>query len=246
MSTIILVHGGWCGSWSWKYNVEAIEKAGHKVIAVDLPGHGANHPENLPNVHLKDYVDCIKEVIDGIDGKVVLAAHSMTGMVVAQLAEDLGEKIEKLIFIAAFMPDTKAKNMIGYMESDPWSCVNESTLVPIENGLLVFNPLYARNLGFGCCSDEIFGFALKNAQPETPNMWSDEVHLGENYLRVPKYYVHTLKDNCLSYYMQRTMVKQTPVVKQYYLDADHCCMLSTSDGLNECIIDALANVPMQI
>lgn len=240
MATVILVHGGWSGGWAWKYNIDAIRNAGYDCIAVDLPGHGENQPERLPEVHLKDYVEHIENIIKDIEGDIILAAHSMTGMVIAQIAEDLGDRIKKLFFIAAFMPGTDTKNMLRYMKEDPWSCVGENTILPLETGMLTLVPEYLRNLAFGFCDDEKFEFARKMLQPETPAMWGDDVTLSDNYKKVPKYYFHTLKDNCCSYYIQRVFVKETPVVKQYYLDTDHFCMFSAADELNSCILDALA------
>lgn len=39
MSTFILVHGSWHGAWNWHKVVPLLEKAGHKAIALDMPGH---------------------------------------------------------------------------------------------------------------------------------------------------------------------------------------------------------------
>ena len=237
MANFILVHGGWSGGWVWKHTIPALEAAGHKVYAPDLPGHGQNRQENLPNVHLKDYVECLEEIIEKCDGPVILVAHSMTGMVIAQIAEDLGKKVDKLVYAAAFMPDFKNKNMLGYMTADPWTCIGENTLVPSENGLLDINPEYARNLAFGLSSDDDFEYASAHLQLETPNMWGDEINLGDNYRKVPKYYIHSLKDNCCTYYMQRVLVAAMPVVKEYYLEADHFLMFSAADEFNNALLD---------
>jgi len=40
ISTYVLIHGAWHGSWCWEKVIHLLEKAGHKVIAPDLPGHG--------------------------------------------------------------------------------------------------------------------------------------------------------------------------------------------------------------
>ncbi|MDP6618648.1 MAG: alpha/beta fold hydrolase, partial [Nitrospinota bacterium] len=42
MSTYVLVHGSWYGSWCWDTVVPLLEAKGHKAIALDLPGHGAD------------------------------------------------------------------------------------------------------------------------------------------------------------------------------------------------------------
>ena len=42
MSTYVLVHGSWHGGWCWDKVVPLLEAKGHKAIALDLPGHGAD------------------------------------------------------------------------------------------------------------------------------------------------------------------------------------------------------------
>jgi len=236
-NTYVLIHGGWCASWCWDYNVKALEAKGNKVICLDLPGHGKNKPEMLENVHLKDHVNYVKSELKKIDGKVILAAHSMSGMIISQVAEDMSEKIEKLVYIAAFLPSKDGQVMTEFLASDPWTLVSPATTITMPNGLCTFNPRYARNMGFNTTNDKDFAFALSNMQLENPSMWSEPVHLTEKYHNVPKYYIHTLKDNCCSYYMQRVMVHNEPVVKQYYLDTDHCGMINEPKGFNEAMID---------
>ncbi len=242
MATFVLVHGGWCASWCWDYNVETLKKEGHKVVCLDLPGHGNNHPEVLEHVNIKDHVDYVKKEISKIDGKVILAAHSMSGMIISQVAEDIPEKIEKLVYIAAFMPHEDGQVMNQMIKSDPWTLVGPKTTMVLENGLCTFMPKYARNMGFNTSSDEVVGFALSHMQLENPTMWRETVHLTDRYHNVPKYYVHTLKDNCCSYFAQRMMVHFEPVIKEYYLDSDHCGMLSKADEFNAAMLDIAKDV----
>ncbi len=40
MKTFILIHGSWHNAWNWHKVVPMIEAAGHRAIAIDLPGMG--------------------------------------------------------------------------------------------------------------------------------------------------------------------------------------------------------------
>lgn len=235
-STYVLVHGGWCASWCWDFNKPALEAAGHKVFTFDLPGHGTNTTKDLTEVTLADHVNGLQEFINGIDGKVILVAHSMTGMVISQVAENIPEKIDKLVYFAAFLPQD-GEAMTKFLMNDPWSQVSPLTTVVKENGLTTFNLTYARNLGFNTTPDDKFLFACQHLQDENPTMWSEPVHLSDKYMSVPKVYIHTLKDNCCSYDLQRRMIKFVPCVKEYYLDTDHCGMLSDVEGTNNILLD---------
>jgi pimeloyl-ACP methyl ester carboxylesterase len=42
MSSYLLVHSAWCGGWVWDEVARRLEKAGHRVTAVDLPSAGTD------------------------------------------------------------------------------------------------------------------------------------------------------------------------------------------------------------
>ena len=64
-TNIVLVHGGWADGSGWYKQIPILEKAGHKVIAVQLPLHS-----------LADDVETVKRAISHIGGPVTLVGHS--------------------------------------------------------------------------------------------------------------------------------------------------------------------------
>ena len=86
MKTFILIHGSWHSAWNWHKVVPLVEKAGHKAIAIDLPGMGRDKTY-ISKVKMKTTVEKICELIDSIEGKVILVGHSKNGIMVSQAAE---------------------------------------------------------------------------------------------------------------------------------------------------------------
>ena len=244
MATYVLVHGGWSANWVWSKNVDALENEGHKVVCLELVGHGENQPERLENVGLDDHVEYIEQEISKIEEEVILCGHSMAGMIISQVAEDMPEKIEKLVYITAFVPAEDGQCMMPMIENDPWTQVGPATTSMLGNGLCTFVPKYVRNMAFNTSSDEVVDFALSHLKLENPKIWGDPVHLTENFHNIPKYYIHTLKDNCCTYYQQRIMVRHEPPVKEYYIDSDHFVMQSKPEEFNCAMLDVAKHNPI--
>jgi pimeloyl-ACP methyl ester carboxylesterase len=81
--TLVFVHGWACDMTSWKYQFPAFAKT-HRVIALDLPGHGAS---DKPDITYS--MDLFARAVDAVlaaDGakRAVLVGHSMGTMVVRQ------------------------------------------------------------------------------------------------------------------------------------------------------------------
>lgn len=121
MATFILLHGSFHAAWNWHKVVPILENKDHQGIAIDLPGHGLDS-QSLHTVRLKHCVDKVCKLIDSLDEKVILLSHSRNGMVISQVVEYRPQKVEKLIYLAAYLiPD--GKSMMDYGKLDVNSMV---------------------------------------------------------------------------------------------------------------------------
>jgi pimeloyl-ACP methyl ester carboxylesterase len=98
-ATVVLVHGAWSGSWTWRAVIGELDRRGIASVAVDLPSCNAT----APTVDFHDDARHVRETIDGIDGPVVLVANSYGGLVITEAAVDQPD-VGRLVYVAAFMP----------------------------------------------------------------------------------------------------------------------------------------------
>ncbi len=99
-ATVVLVHGAWHGAWCFDRVVPLVEQAGVPAIAVELPGHGVD-PGPLTDLH--GDADRVREVLDGIDGDVVLLGHSYGGAVVTEAG--VHPSVRRVVYLCAMVPD---------------------------------------------------------------------------------------------------------------------------------------------
>lgn len=126
-SAFVLVHGGWHNASCYNLLIQQLAQRGHFAVALDLPGHGldARFPKSwrqrpfdeaafatevspLAATSLAEYAARTVEVIDqvraaGFD-KVVLVGHSVGGLTITQVGETAPQKVQKLVYLAAFLP----------------------------------------------------------------------------------------------------------------------------------------------
>jgi pimeloyl-ACP methyl ester carboxylesterase len=114
-TNVVLVHGLWADGSSWSKVIPTLEKAGHKVIAVQLPLHS-----------LADDVATVKRAIDLVGGPTILVGHSFGGFVITNAGYN-NQNVTGLVYVSAFAPD-EGESTANY--------VDLTTLPP---GLLVFD-----------------------------------------------------------------------------------------------------------
>ena len=104
----VLIHGAWHGGWCWEGVIKALEEAGHTAEAPTLPGQ--NPGDDRSQVTLASGVEKIVETLKRQPRPVVLVGHSSAGFLLQSAAPQAPEKIERLIFLNAFiLPDGKAQ-----------------------------------------------------------------------------------------------------------------------------------------
>jgi pimeloyl-ACP methyl ester carboxylesterase len=90
---IVIVHGAWADASSWSKVIPILQKAGHRVIAVQLPLHS-----------LADDVATVKRAIELVGGPTILVGHSYGGIVITNSAYN-NPNVKGLVYVAAFAPN---------------------------------------------------------------------------------------------------------------------------------------------
>lgn len=103
MSTFVLVHGSWHDGALWEPVASALRNAGHAVHTPTIAGHGAGADKAV------SHDDCVASVVDHIVGhdlsEVVLVGHSFGGSVIVRVAEEVPDRLRRLVFWNAFVPE---------------------------------------------------------------------------------------------------------------------------------------------
>src|ERR1051326_780753 len=141
MSTYVLVHGAWGGSYGWRNVRPILQAVGHSVFTPSLTGlgeraHLASPAVNL-STHIQDVCNCLfyEDLND-----VILVGHSYGGMVVAGVADRMAERIQHLVFLDACVPQT-AQSVVAWAATGDRSgvegrCPPERPAEPMNDWLL--------------------------------------------------------------------------------------------------------------
>jgi pimeloyl-ACP methyl ester carboxylesterase len=100
---IILVPGLWLDASSWDEVTPALERAGHRIHALTMPGVGAEAGESS-EIGIADWVAAVVDEIDRTTGLVVLVGHSGGGNVVYGAADARPERVARVVFVDTFPP----------------------------------------------------------------------------------------------------------------------------------------------
>ncbi|WP_144901867.1 alpha/beta fold hydrolase [Halobellus captivus] len=101
--SFLLVHGSWHEGSAWDDVVHHLEEAGHRAYAPTVAGHGPGVNKDVTHA---DCVDSIVEYVEREDlSDFVLVGHSFGGTVIAKVAERMPDRISRLVFQNAFVPE---------------------------------------------------------------------------------------------------------------------------------------------
>jgi pimeloyl-ACP methyl ester carboxylesterase len=235
MKTFILIHGSWHSAWDWHLVIPILESQGHRVIAVELPGMGRDKTP-VKEVTIEKAVNKIITVLDGLDGKAILVGHSKNGIMISQAAEYRPEKIEKLVYLAAYLiPNEKTQRAYSLQDTEgvlkPYVVKNEetnsTTLLPeiYKEGLYHDCPDYITDLAKLILSDEPIATGI------TPLQLTDA-----NFGRVPRVYIECTEDRAVTPFIQRKMYNELPCEKVYSINSGHSPFFSKPKELCDILL----------
>ena len=113
MANFVLVHGAWHGGWCWRF-VRPLLK-GHEVFTPSLTGLGDRKHLARPDIDLETHIADVVALLEMEDLRdVILVGHSYGGMVVTGAADRAHERIRRLVYLDAFVPEN-GKCLLDYV-----------------------------------------------------------------------------------------------------------------------------------
>lgn len=102
----VLIPGGWHGGWCFDPIKEKLEKKGHIVLPLTLPGLDNDPLDQNSIINLDTHIQfVVDQIMDQGLNNVILCAHSYGGLVITGVADQLPEKIDTLVYIDAYIPE---------------------------------------------------------------------------------------------------------------------------------------------
>ena len=111
--TVVLVHGAFADSSSWKGVVEKLQPHDYPVVAAGNPLRGLTSGDEY-----------VRQLVASIEGPVVLVGHSYGGAVISNAARGL-DNVKALLFVAAFMSD-EGESAVDLAGKFPGSTLGEA------------------------------------------------------------------------------------------------------------------------
>lgn len=222
--TFVIVHGAWGGGWDWQAVDSMLTRRGEHVRRVTLTGLGERVHLASPNVGLYTHIDDVVNTIlwENLQD-VVLVGHSYGGMVITGVADRIPNRIRRLVYLDALLPDS-GETALG--------------LVDTVRGALVRTKFQG---GFSVPSWVLDTTAVPRDVPQSLRTFTDTLRLVNPAARhVAATYILTVEPNVVpdpfQRFADRAALRGWPV---YRLEANHTPERSARQPL----VDLLLAVP---
>jgi pimeloyl-ACP methyl ester carboxylesterase len=230
--TIVLVHGAFAESASWKRVIDALEAEGHRVVAVANPLRG-----------LAADAAAVGDVIRSIEGPVVLVAHSYGGAVISNIDAEAGE-IVGLVYVNGFAPD-HGENCFELAAMVPGSMLGEETArpVPRSDGTTDLYIAPASFHGIFCQDLPASRAALMCAtqRPATREALTEPSGEHPLWKHVPSWFLIGEEDHVIPAALQRHMAERARAQRTTAIErASHAIAISRPDATVHPILEAAA------
>jgi pimeloyl-ACP methyl ester carboxylesterase len=234
-AAFVLIHGAWHNSFCWYEVAERLRARGHRVLAIDLPGHGVHarypqsyfadgqvgfdmEPSPLGEVTLDAAAGAVVAALKQVQGvtRPILVGHSLGGAVITRTAELAPELIGQLVYLTAFLPTRVGSPAALYTLPEARTVHNALTIGdPASIGAVRFNPRgnldYLKQLHSVFYQDVAFERFLPFSTSLSPDLpmplWLGETRVSPaRWGSIPRTYIHCTQDRAIPPALQLRMI----------------------------------------
>jgi pimeloyl-ACP methyl ester carboxylesterase len=234
---LVLVHGGEHAGDCWELVLAELRRLAPelRVLAVDLPGHGAK-PGDLATATIREWVDSVVADIEEAGlGDIVIVGHSMAGVTVPGVVTKLGSaRVREMILATAFVPPQGQAIVDTLGGPLAWFA---------RRGARVGKPMKVPRLAaqYAFCNGmtpEQRRFTLSRLHPESARVPAEPVDRSGLPADVPRTWILTTRDRALSVASQRASIEALGGVETLIqIDACHEVMISHPQRLAQILVE---------
>jgi len=223
--TAVLIHGAWAGDWVWEAITPYLEDQGFRVMAPDLPGCG-KRLGNPAEASLDQCVAELEEMLQQVEGPLLLVGHSGGGAVATQLAEAISERVVGVAFLAGMMlpSGTGFGEIVRDMLAQHPEASGIGPFLTWEDGGRVSRvPADAiRQIFLQDVSDSIAAKAIPRFTSQAERSRALVPHWTEaRFGKLPRLYIEAKQDRSVILPVQRRMQQLVPGTTVVSLDTGH-------------------------
>ena len=135
---LILIPGLWLDASAWDEVVPVLQEAGHQTHPLTLPGMESKDADRA-GITLRDHVDAVVEVIDSLDGDVLLVGHSGGGTIAHAAVDRRPDRVARVVYVDA-VPTGDGQPINdelpasgGEIPLPDWDIFDDSSLVDLDD-----------------------------------------------------------------------------------------------------------------
>lgn len=232
--TFVIVPGAAAGAQDWGRVVQLLHNAGHRAVALTMPGHGndATPIASLTFQNSVDYVCQVAKLYSDEDAptRVILVGHSAGGGIITQAAEQCTTYIKRLVFVSAFMPQNSQSAL---SLSEQYALPFLAYLVVPGDGFAYFapnTPAQQLFLADGAPND-VTRFLSYGVPEPVVNVATPVSTTAANFGSVPRDFVELTNDQAILPSVQEAMMAAEPVEHLFKIASPHEVMISHAPEL---------------
>jgi pimeloyl-ACP methyl ester carboxylesterase len=238
MATFVLVHGSWHDGSAWAPVIAHLEELGHVAHAPTVAGHGKGVSKAV------DHDDCVQSVVRFITerdlSEVVLVGHSFGGTVIARVAEEVPDRLRRLVFWNAFVP-TPGNSLNDELPPHYREMFAQLAAASADNTVEMPFPIW-RDAFIQDADLELATSSYAQLSTEPYQPFLDKLDLTRFYeLQIPKSYLNATEDNALpqgEWGWHPRMSTRLGLYRLVQMPGSHEVIFSNPEGLAEKLIEA--------
>jgi pimeloyl-ACP methyl ester carboxylesterase len=216
-TTFVVAHGAWSSAWAWKKMHPLLSARGHRLVVPTYTGLGERVHLANPDIDLDTHITDVVNVMVYEDLRdVTLIGHSYGGIVATGVADRARDRIVRLIYLDAFVPDD------GQSLVDLTGQAERTRATAVDGWLVPPNPTPPDT------SPEDLEWITPRRHHQPLKTLEQPLVLTQGALTLPRHYVLCTKSDAFSRYAEKAKAAGWPV---YELDASHSPHVTAPDAL---------------